>query len=371
MATRSSRGSVAPTVALVIGALVSAFAHDAAAQPAEARRAPPAPQAESTEPAQPKPRDPAIEAAAKARFAEGLKLYGNKKFEQARAAFLQAYLLQKQPAALLALAQATLRSGHHLEAVRYFERYLAENPPPPPKVRTRIDASLVEARTSLASVSVNAPPGAEVFVDDASIGKTPLRSPIDLAPGTHSVKVELGEDSTSHSVSLGPGASEVIELVPKPKPKGPPPPAKLKAPTPVIPSEETSGIFSPPRTTWPMYLAGAVGLVGLSSAVVFGSLSINSNKGAQVGRDALAAGGQSPDRCLQPTANTQYEAACAAISGNARNAAQQQTAFTVSVAVGGAGIGLAALWYLVAPKEQAVVPSAGKEGVGVTFITAF
>jgi len=364
---RASRNHLLPLASL---ALVLATAGDAAAQRAPA--APAAPAAAPAAEAKPK-EDSAIETAAKTRFAEGVKLYGAKKYEQARAAFLQAYLLKKQPPTQLALAQASLRSGHQLEALRLFEQYLSENAAPPPKVRARIDASMAEARAALAQVTITAPPGAEIFVDDKSVGKTPEVTAVDLAPGTHSVKVELGEDSTSQSVALGAGGSIAVVLEAKQKAKGVPPPAKLKAPTPVTASEsvETSSIFSPPQTKWPMYLAGAVGLIGLGSAVIFGSLSINSNKGAQVARDGLSRAGQPPEVCLRSTDGTPYRDVCKSILENVENARGQQGAFTVSLIVGGSGIGLAALWYLFAPKETSVAPTVGKDGAGATFTTTF
>ena len=44
---------------------------------------------------------------ARQRFAEGVKLYDQKEYEKARAAFMQAYALKKHPAVLLNLAKAS------------------------------------------------------------------------------------------------------------------------------------------------------------------------------------------------------------------------------------------------------------------------
>ena len=55
---------------------------------------------------------------ARRRFQEGVKFFDQKKFEEARAAFLQAYALKHHPAVLLNLAQSEIRSGHPLEAAR-------------------------------------------------------------------------------------------------------------------------------------------------------------------------------------------------------------------------------------------------------------
>ncbi len=67
--------------------------------------------------------DPTV-AAARARFSEGVQFYDKGEYENARASFLQAYALHKHPAVLINLAQSALRSGHTLEADRFFTRYL-------------------------------------------------------------------------------------------------------------------------------------------------------------------------------------------------------------------------------------------------------
>src|SRR5258705_11845271 len=60
-------------------------------------------------------------------FQEGVKFFDQKRFEEARAAFLQAYALKHHPAVLLNLAQSEIRSGHPLEAARHFSGYLRES----------------------------------------------------------------------------------------------------------------------------------------------------------------------------------------------------------------------------------------------------
>src|ERR1700733_10886292 len=63
---------------------------------------------------------------ARTRFKEGVSFYDKGQYEQARAAFLQAYALKKHPAVLLNLAWSSLKSGRALEAERYFRQFLAE-----------------------------------------------------------------------------------------------------------------------------------------------------------------------------------------------------------------------------------------------------
>ncbi len=63
---------------------------------------------------------------ARTRFKEGVSFYDKGQYEQARAAFLQAYALKKHPAVLLNLAWSSLKSGHALESEHYFKQFLAE-----------------------------------------------------------------------------------------------------------------------------------------------------------------------------------------------------------------------------------------------------
>src|SRR5579862_8601780 len=67
--------------------------------------------------------DDATTTTARARFKEGVEFFDKGDFEQARAAFLQAYALKKHPAVLLNLAWSCLKSGHPLEAQKYFEQF--------------------------------------------------------------------------------------------------------------------------------------------------------------------------------------------------------------------------------------------------------
>src|SRR5271166_5697445 len=64
---------------------------------------------------------------ARQRFQEGVSYYDKGQYELARASFLQAYALRKHPAVLLNLAQSSLKSGHTLEAAKYFQQFLKEH----------------------------------------------------------------------------------------------------------------------------------------------------------------------------------------------------------------------------------------------------
>src|SRR5580704_16747353 len=92
--------------------------------------------------------DPTIKAA-RARFNEGVDFYDKGQYENARAAFMQAYALRKHPAVLVNLAQSDLHSGHALEAAKYFQQYLRDSTSLSAVQRADAEKGLAEARTKL------------------------------------------------------------------------------------------------------------------------------------------------------------------------------------------------------------------------------
>ena len=123
-------------------------------------------------------------AMARARFKEGVDFYDKGEFEQARASFLQAYALRKHPAVLLNLAWSGLRSGHPLEAERYFKQFLAEGKDITEKQRVDANEGLTESRAKLGRIEVIAGAGTEVMIDGVAVGNAPLPEPAATACGS-------------------------------------------------------------------------------------------------------------------------------------------------------------------------------------------
>ena len=147
-------------------------------------------------------------AMARARFKEGVEFYDKGEFEQARVSFLQAYALKKHPAVLLNLAWSCLKSGHALEADRYFKQFLSEGRDATEKQRADANDGLTQSRARLGRIDVVAAAGTEVTVDGERVGNVPLAEPIVVEVGAHTVKFRA------------PGGT-VCELVPKGRYKKP------------------------------------------------------------------------------------------------------------------------------------------------------
>src|SRR5271165_636220 len=107
------------------------------------------------------PADDPTTAMARARFKEGVDFYDRGEFEQARASFLQAYALKKHPAVLLNLAWSCLKSGHALEAERYFKQFLAEGKESTDKQRADANDGVNQSRSKIGRIEAVAPTGTE------------------------------------------------------------------------------------------------------------------------------------------------------------------------------------------------------------------
>lgn len=200
----------------------------------------------------------AVTEMARRRFQEGVKFFDQKRYEEARGAFLQAYALKRHPALLLNLAQSEIRSGHPAEAARHFAGYLREATSASQLERGEAEKGLREARAKLARIQISAPPGADVFVDGEAVGQAPITDPVDVTPGTHNIEARLGGKSASTSVAVLvsrlAAATVTFESAPPPPPPVPtaealppaspppsaPPPEAEPAPSPEPPKEPES-----------------------------------------------------------------------------------------------------------------------------------
>ncbi len=318
--------------------------------------------------AQPPPApDPTIQAA-HARFEEGVQFYDKGQYENARASFLQAYALHKHPAVLMNLAQSSLKSGHTLDADRYFTRYIHESASLTPAQRAEAEKGLAEARVKLGRIDVIAPAGTAVTID-GDIAGTDGPTSQDVEPGTHTVKG--GTETTSVTVAagqtvmvkLGKGGAAVVP-VPVPVPGGEPaptpvapPPAEPDVPTPA--DKDHTTILSRPATMAPVWIGATVSVAGFATAVIFAVFKSNavSSYNGEVSEIETALGKQSQGACTNPKPNV--ASGCNALNSDANDVSNDATAANVGVAVGLVGAAFAITWYLAAPKAKSQSTSTG------------
>jgi hypothetical protein len=216
--------------ALVLGSWAG-LASIAAAQPAgEAASAAGQPAAEAetgpAEPAEP-PEDPTV-IEARERFNRGVAFYDEGSFGAALAEFQRAYELTGNWNVLYNLGQVSQALDRPADALRYFEDYLAGGgagiaPERVAEVQQAMGGLRREVAVLRVTVDVG---GADILVDDAIVGTSPLAEPLYVAPGPHTVAARHPDHATvRREVMLASDTEEAVSLVlVEPTPTRPPPP---------------------------------------------------------------------------------------------------------------------------------------------------
>ena len=323
--------------------------------------------------------DDPVTVQARARFKEGVEAFDKGKFEEARLAFLQAYTLKKHPAVLLNLAQSSAKSNHPLEASKYFQQFLKEATTASPQQRKDAEAGLAEVRQKLGRIDVVAPAGTEISLDEqGKVGTTPM-DPIDVEPGSHTVK------SPTQSVTVTANAGQKVEAklgagsgtataTPAPTPAPSPATTDETAPPPEQPAPPASdtgvakrtNLLDRPANMTPVYIGlGAAG-VGLLGAIVFAAFKADAqSKADTVAQDirnaATARGIPTTGACNNPSA-PEFANACATLRDNNDKVDTNATIANISVGVLVVGAVGAGIWYLAAPKrgETPSEPATGR-----------
>jgi Tfp pilus assembly protein PilF len=311
--------------------------------------------------------DPSVKAA-RARFNEGVEFFDKGQFENARASFLQAYALRKHPAVLENLAQSSLRSGHTLDAAKYFQQYLRESSTLTAAQRADAEKGLAEARTKLGRLEVSAAGGAEVFVDGEHVGTAPLTDAVDVDPGTHTVKAN--SDSKSVSVNAGQilpvkftpgGGGGAVGVVVAPIPTipsgdvtpAPPTGDSQVPPTPPPPSDTGPGLFSPPRSMAPVWIGVGVGVAGAATAILFGVFKGQANTSYESLIQEISAKGGTSGTCTNTPSSSRFFKACQSLVSDQNQVNSDATAANIGIIAGSVGLAFGLGWYLFAPKRDA------------------
>jgi hypothetical protein len=336
--------------------------------------------------------DPTVKAA-RARFNEGIEFFDKKDYENARAAFLQAYALRKHPAVLLNLAQSSLRGGHNLEASKFFQQYLKDSSGLTAAQRNDAEKGLAEARTKLGRLEVSAPTGEEIFVDGDHVGPAPLTALVDVEPGSHTVKAN--SDSKTVNVAVGQivpvkfavGGGGGALPVPLPVPGATPTPSDETPPTtstspnptegqptpPPPPPADTGGpgLLSPPNSMTPFWIGVSVAGVSGALAVLFAVFKgeANSNFVATQKAIAVASGATTPAEikaflakngpgtalCAHPS--QRFAQACQNVQSDANQVNSDATAANVAIGIGIAGLVFSGVYYFAANKGDSSKPT--------------
>jgi PEGA domain-containing protein len=155
-------------------------------------------------------------------YDQGNKLYDQKKFPEAEAAYLAAWKVKKGYDLAANLGDVELLNGKSRLAAEHLSYALREFPAGgKPALRQQLSKRLAEARQLVLTLHIEVnKPGAEVFVDGQSIGRAPIVDDVFVDPVGCTVEAKLDGfvDGREAVPSAKGGAANVkITLVPKPE----------------------------------------------------------------------------------------------------------------------------------------------------------
>ena len=221
---------------------------------------------------------PEAKARAQSLVKEGTKLYDRGGLAEALEKFKQAYVEYASPKLFFNIGQANRDLGRPVEAIEYFERFLAEVKDASPEVTAEARKSVAEQKTKVGSLIIECTTaGAEIGVDGNLVGLAPLANSVRVMPGNHQVTARHSAGALAmEDVNVRAGTVETVVLrlraVVEPVAVAPPsaPAIDLQArETQVAPPAETDQRWWLGRK-WTWVAAGSmVGFTG--AAAIFGA----------------------------------------------------------------------------------------------------
>ena len=142
---------------------------------------------------------------AKEHFATGLKFYEDGDYALALIEFERAYSYVPDYRVLFNIGQVSIQLARYARAAQALQQYLASGGSKLPTTRiadVQRDLSMLENRTARLTVRCNVD-GADVYLDDSLLGKTPITEAILVDAGEHRVLVQMpGYQSRTEPLTL-------------------------------------------------------------------------------------------------------------------------------------------------------------------------
>jgi tetratricopeptide (TPR) repeat protein len=129
-------------------------------------------------------------------FERGVALYGEADYRGALVEFKRAYAIAPNAAALYNAGQSLFQLQDYAAALTTFTRFIAESSSTDAH-RAEVENTLDVLRSRVGHVTiVTNPPGAEVAVDDVSVGRTPLDERVLVGVGARKITASLAGHAT-------------------------------------------------------------------------------------------------------------------------------------------------------------------------------
>jgi hypothetical protein len=227
-------------------------------------------------------------------YERGLELYEEGADASALAELERAYQIAPNWRVLYELGIVELALHDFASALHHFEQYLDEGKEGVKRQRREeVTNHIAQLRQQVATIDVETSAGAEVRLDDVTVGTAPLASPLVVNAGHHKLGASKGGlAAESRAISVAGGDRTRIELVipvpvvalpppvaapslPSPEP-APPPPLPVASPAPSVPNKEIASPHVPPYPLW-MGWAATGALAAGSVATGVEALHANAN----------------------------------------------------------------------------------------------
>ncbi len=195
-----------------------------------------------------------VTALARQKFIEGVQAFDAGKFEQARAAFLQAYALKRHPLVLLNLGQSELKAGYPVDGGNHLQQFLHEHKAATASQKGSARGGIDEAkrRASFAILIVDTD-GSQLAIDGRPVGISPLLDPVFLTAGKHQATASHSGRTVSAAFVARRGSAAPVTLnfaAPRPTQPLPTPGVPPVAPQPTQPMPgpiaPRPGVMPPP-----------------------------------------------------------------------------------------------------------------------------
>lgn len=283
------------------------------------------------------------------RYNEGVELYKQKKFAEARVKFAEACAAYPTARCTKNLAAAEIEVGMYPEAATHFREYFASADATADPARAEAERSFARAKAAAGELEIIAPAGASIRIDDKlDVGNAPLKHTVFVAPGHHEVFAMWRDGGKVAPVDVQAGKLEHVEIR-DPRHVDPLPSASASttgtAPRPGVPPT-----ISPSRIIVPVVL-GAVAVTGLAIGTAFAVVSQGRKD------DSISAAAGHPCASRNAVTCTDFQDQLDSIS----------TARTVSIigyTVGGVFAAASLATFLFWPKAAPVKPVVGLNSVG-------
>jgi tetratricopeptide (TPR) repeat protein len=215
-------------------------------------------------------------ASAKKHYGDGEKKLKAEDFAGALIEFKSANDIKATPQAEYNMGTCEDRLGHVQAAAEWYAKFLAHVPDKMTEKGDQVRKRVADIKALPGKVRIESnPPGASVTIDDQP-ASSPTPTDVQLAPGTHSIKLtETGRLPAARSLDVAFASTQSVtvdleEAPPPPPPASAPPPAAAAPPAAPPPPPPP-----PSHSKLPAFITGGLAVAAAGVGAVFGAMALH------------------------------------------------------------------------------------------------